>query len=248
LSDRSLGFLATLGVGKLRVRDLPRVAVLVTGSELMEPGRNPGASGVFESNGLMLVSALEGMGLTARALRVKDRAALLTDRVRKALAVCDVLLVTGGVSVGESDATKEAFRRAGVRQVFWRVSQKPGGPFYFGRKGEKRVFGLPGNPAAVYSCFHLYARPLLNGLLGRVSEPPLLLPAAHPVKPLRRKTLFAKAVREGGKVKVLGGQGSHLLESLALGNGLLVVPPGPKILPKGTKLEFHPFASPGGSR
>lgn len=245
LTDRTLGYLASLGIGRLRVRRNPRVAVLVTGNELVEPGQAPGSFGVFESNGSMLGASLKEMGILVATRRVRDRASLLAVQVQKALKSCDVLLVTGGVSVGESDATKEALRLSGVRKIFWRVSQKPGGPLFFGRKGKKAVFGLPGNPAAVYSCFQLYVQPLLRKL--RAQEPlrSRKVRLLNAVKPLDVKTSFMKASLEGHNghrgARVLRGQGSHLLEGLALGDGLLEVPPGSRVLPAGTVLDFYPF-------
>jgi molybdopterin molybdotransferase len=250
LTDRALGFLASLGIARVRVRCQPRVLVLVTGNELVAPGRRPGKRLVFESNGLMLKNALDLLGLKARVRIVRDSPVALRVGVVSALRECDVLLTTGGVSVGERDWAKEAFERAGVRKVFWRVAQKPGGPLYFGRKGKKAVFGLPGNPAAVYSCFQLYVRPFLGALQGHPIPKPRVLPLAHPLEPLGKKTFFVKAKVSGSNgdsvVSVLGGQGSHLLGSMVLGDGLLEVPPGKKTLPRGTRLDFHPFH--GGQR
>ena len=242
LSSRTLGFLASLGVAQVRVSKRPRIAVLVTGEELVAPGDKPGAQGVFESNGLMLQAALREQGLEAPVDWAGDETNKLGLKAGAALQANDVLIVTGGVSVGDHDPTREALKRAGVKQIFWRVSQKPGGPLYFGRKGNKFVFGLPGNPAAVYSCFILYVLPLLRKLQGGSIPQPLLVALQDAVKPLRKKTHFMKVKLDGqGRAKVLGGQGSHLLEMMALGDGLLEVPPGSKSLPKGKRLRFYPF-------
>jgi molybdopterin molybdotransferase len=245
LTSRTLGYLATLGIGSLKVRRQPRVSILVTGEELVAPGQTPGPGGVFESNGLMLVSALREVGLSGTAQRIGDRIGLLAQAARQQLADSDVLIVTGGVSVGEHDPTRKALEAAGVNQVFWRVDQKPGGPLYFGRKGNKAVFGLPGNPAAVYFCFQYYVLPYIRKLMNQKTSEPIRVQLQSPFKPLGKKTFFVKAKLTGingsRKAKVLTGQGSHLLESMALGDGLLEVPPGPKVLSSGTKLNFHPF-------
>ncbi len=245
LTARTLGFLASLGAGSLYVKAKPKVKILVTGAELVRPGDKPGESGVFESNGLMLSAALREAGIKAEAHRVGDEENLLTGWVQKALVDCDILLVTGGVSVGDHDPTKKAFHKAGVKRIFWCVLQKPGGPLFFGRKGKTAVFGLPGNPAAVYSCFQLYVRPLLQKLQGCSIPLPLKVRLSHSFQPLKKKILFAKAKWENKKnkktVKVLGGQGSHLLESLARGDGLLEISPGSKPLKKGAILSFYPF-------
>ncbi|HVZ81428.1 MAG TPA: molybdopterin molybdotransferase MoeA [bacterium] len=242
LSARTLGFLASLGVPRVGVIRPPRVSVLVTGDELVAPGDRPGDAGVFESNGSMLQAALREEGLEAPVEWVGDRPHRLALEAVAALRDSDLLIVTGGVSVGDHDPTREALRQAGVRQVFWRVAQKPGGPLYYGRQGKKHVFGLPGNPAAVYSCFLLYVLPLLMRLQCRPAPRPVAAALRHPYKPLGRKTHFVKSKLDGkGRARVLGGQGSHLLEMMALGDGLLEVPPGKKVLPVGTRLNFHPF-------
>ena len=241
LSSRALGFLASLGVAQVTVSKQPRVAILVTGEELVAPGDKPGKNGVFESNGLMLQAALREQGLPCTVEWVGDRPKSLSLKSEAALRASDILIVTGGVSVGDRDPTRVALAKMGVQQVFWRVAQKPGGPLYFGKKGNKAVFGLPGNPAAVYSCFLLYVLPLLRKLQGQSVPKPMTVRLQHTYKPLGRKTHFVKARLSGETAKVLGGQGSHLLEMMALGDGLLEVPPGKKILPKGTSLRFYRF-------
>lgn len=242
LSSRSLGFLASLGVARVTVPKHPRVSILVTGEELVAPGDKPGTKGVFESNGSMLQAALREQGLEAPVEWVGDRPHRLALEAEAALKASDVLVVTGGVSVGDHDPTREALRKAGVKQIFWRVAQKPGGPLYYGRKGNKHVFGLPGNPAAVYSCFLLYVLPLLKKLQGLATPVPIRASLQKPYKPLGRKSHFVKVKLDvQGKAQVLGGQGSHLLEMMALGDGLLEVPPGKRMLASGTKLKFYPF-------
>jgi molybdopterin molybdotransferase len=234
-----------LGVAQVRVSQQPRVSILVTGEELVAPGDNPGAEGIFESNGSMLQAALREQGLEAPVEWVGDRPQRLALEAEAALRASDVLVVTGGVSVGDHDPTREALHRAGVKQVFWRISQKPGGPLYYGRKGKKHVFGLPGNPAAVYSCFLLYVLPLLRKLQGLSISRPTRAFLQKAYKPLAKKTHFVKTQLDGkGRARVLGGQGSHLLEMMALGDGLLEVPPGKKMLSAGTRLNFYSFSGP----
>lgn len=245
LTSRTLGYLATLGIGSLRVRRQPRISILVTGEELVEPGQVPGAGGVFESNGLMLVSALREAGFSGKVQRIGDRTSLLVKASKKALPESDILVVTGGVSVGEHDPTRKALEVAGVKQIFWRVAQKPGGPLYFGRKGNRVVFGLPGNPAAVYFCFQYYVLPYLRKLINKKTTRSFQVRLQNSFKPLGQKTFFVKAKLTGQngsrQAKVLPGQGSHLLEGMALGDGLLEIPPGKKILVGGTRLNFHLF-------
>jgi molybdopterin molybdotransferase len=151
----------------------------------------------------------------------------------------DLLILSGGMSVGERDLLKPALERLGVQRLFWRVAQKPGKPLYFGRKGSTLILGLPGNPAAVFTCFHAYGLPLLRGLAGLKAAP--RWSAARLDGALDApgdKALFLKAQVQGGRLRLLGGQGSHQLRSLAEGNALLYLPAGSRALKRGAAVRY----------
>ena len=251
LHSRAIGFLASLGVAEVRVHPAPRVALLVTGNELVTPGQKPRPGQIYDSNQWMLETALEESGVPPTlVLRVPDRPALLKKKVQKALSHCDVLLLVGGGSVGDSDFSKPVLESLGVRRIFWRVSQKPGFPLYFGRRGKTLVFGLPGNPASAWINYHEYVAPALRLLRGLPPEVPGQKARLASNGPERgAKTLFLKARwgREaaGPKVFLLKGQGSHLLRSLAEGDCLAVAPPGKGRLKRGETLEIHPLPEGG---
>lgn len=246
LHSRAIGFLASLGIEKAWVTPAPRVALLVTGNELAAPGRKLQPGQIYNSNQWMLETALREQGLDpARSVSVPDDPGKLKSETRKALASCDVVLLVGGVSVGDSDFSKPILKSLGVRQVFWRVAQKPGFPLYFGKRGRTLVFGLPGNPASAWVNFYEYVLPCLRKLQGLPSENPRRTAKLVSGGPHRNfKTLFLKARLQGGdnpQVVLLKGQGSHILQSLAEGDSLAVVPPGKGKLKKGEKLEIHPL-------
>jgi molybdopterin molybdotransferase len=246
LHSRAIGFLASLGIQEAWVRPIPRVALLVTGNELVTPGKKLKPGQIYNSNQWMLETALQESGIQPFFnSNLPDRPTLIKGKIRKTLAHCDVLILVGGVSVGDSDFSKPILESLGVRRIFWRVSQKPGFPLYFGKKGKTLVFGLPGNPASAWVNFYEYVLPCLRVLRGLTPKPTVKTARLDSEGPNRGfKTLFLKArYKDGAKPQVilLKGQGSHLLQSLAEGNSLAVVSPGKGKLKKGEILEVHPL-------
>lgn len=240
----TVALLATAGIDVLRVFRSPRVAVIATGSELISPGKKLRSGEIYESNSIMLAAALRASGFeTVMISVISDHRALLRQKVKKAFRKADVLLLSGGVSVGEYDFSKSELKKMGVRTVFWKVAQKPGKPIYFGKKGARQsVFGLPGNPASAFVCFYQYVYPALRILAGKRN---LFLPSVParlemPVRCDRSKTLFLKAFFRGGQVRILPCQGSHMVSSLHEANALAVVPSSlKKELPAGQTVEVY---------
>ncbi len=247
LHSRAIGFLASLGVSKVWVRSVPQVALIITGNELVTPGKKLKPGQIYNSNQWMLETALRESGIQPHLVsNAPDRPALLKNKIKNALSDCDVLLLVGGVSVGDSDFSKPILEALGVRRVFWRVSQKPGFPLYFGSKDKTLVFGLPGNPASAWVNFYEYVMPCLRALRGLPIGPRTMKATLTTDGPHRGfKTLFLKARfrKNGGlfQADLLKGQGSHLLQSLAEGNCLAVVPSGKGRIKKGEKIEIHPL-------
>jgi molybdopterin molybdotransferase len=247
LHSRAIGFLASLGVSNVWVRSIPRVALIVTGNELVTPGKKLKPGQIYNSNQWMLETALRESGIQPGFVSLlPDKPALLKNKIKKALASCDVLLLVGGVSVGDSDFSKPILESLGVQRVFWRVSQKPGFPLYFGRKGKTLVFGLPGNPASAWVNFYEYVMPCLRAMRGLPTGPRTMKAVLTTDGPHRGfKTLFLKARfrKNAGSIQadLLMGQGSHLLQSLAEGNCLAVVPSGKGRIKKGERIEIHPL-------
>ncbi|MCF6313668.1 MAG: molybdopterin molybdotransferase MoeA, partial [Verrucomicrobiales bacterium] len=166
-----IGLLASQGVAELAVHALPRVAVVTTGDELIEPGTEMTAGHIFNSNGPMLAALVKSvLGCEAQRFHARDEAEVLKATLQQALDENDVVLIAGGVSVGDHDLVKPMLNELGVEMDFWRVRIKPGKPFLFGRRGDTQVFGLPGNPVAAYTTFLLFVAAALRKRAGYVGE------------------------------------------------------------------------------
>lgn len=247
LQAAALALLAGFGFERVEVHAAPRVGILVTGSELVPPGVPLEPAQIYESNSFGLNAALQELGLVpAFAERCRDRREDLQWALAEGLQRADFLIVTGGVSVGDFDFVKEAAADAGVREVFWKVRQKPGKPVFFGKKEEgKCLFGLPGNPASALVCFYEYVRPALLRALGarKLFLPALRLPLAQGLKkkPGLRHFLKARADLGGAppSLHILEGQGSHLMRSFAAANALAVLPEEGESWAAGDLVEAH---------
>ncbi len=229
LSATRQGLLAALGVNEVAVRRQPVVGLLATGSELLEAGEPLAPGKIFESNRITLAPLLAGAGARARVFPlVKDTMEGTRAALEHALAECDAVVTTGGVSVGELDYVKAAFESLGGKLEFWKVAIRPGKPFAFGRLREKFLFGLPGNPVSAVVTFLVLVRPALLRWQGAAesglpSHPGVL---AEPLlNPGDRRHFMRVRVDEQGAVRSAGRQASHLLGSLALAQGLVDVPP-----------------------
>jgi molybdopterin molybdotransferase len=241
LTPASIGFLAGMGINEVEVLVLPRVGILVTGNELCEPGTSLGYGQVYESNSYTLRAALSAMGIScAEPLHAKDDPDQLIAMLTRLLAENDMVLMTGGVSVGDYDFTMRAFDACAVDKIFHKVKQKPGKPILFGMQGNKPVFGLPGNPASVLTCFYQYVWPALGKLMGtELSLREALVPLAEGHKKPAGLTHFLKAVYDGKHVQLLTGQESYKLASFAQANCLAVLPETATAWSAGDMIQIH---------
>lgn len=167
LNPGAIGFLSTLGVKKVRVFRKPKIAIIATGNELITAGSKLETGKIFESNTNTLISALSVYGFQATAAVVEDSYDLIRNHIDQAINSNDVVLITGGISVGDYDFVGKILLDLNVEEKFYKVKQKPGKPLFFGIKGETIVFALPGNPAAVLTSFYMYVLKALAGLTGR---------------------------------------------------------------------------------
>ncbi|MEE9269190.1 MAG: gephyrin-like molybdotransferase Glp [Candidatus Krumholzibacteria bacterium] len=235
--------LASVGKKTVRVVRKPVVSVISTGDEAVEPGTKLGAGQIYDSNSYMVSAMLEQMAMPqARCRRIKDHYTALANAVGAALDKSDVLIVLGGVSVGDRDYLRRVLKKLRVREVFWRVRQKPGKPIYFGVKGRRLVFGLPGNPASAFTCFYLYVYPALQLLAGKRKDhlAGSVLPIEDPVEPDAERWLMLKGKtrkRPRAGVDKLPRQGSHMVTSLAETDRILVIPPDGARIERGRGVE-----------
>jgi len=227
INEASLGFLAGLGFTDITVYQKLSVTILTTGNELQQPGTPLKPNHIYESNSIMLKNALSRIGITeVQISKVEDTLEATQEAVKKALQESDVLLVSGGISVGDYDFVQEALLSNGVKEHFYKVNQKPGKPLWFGTTKSKSVFGLPGNPASSLTAFYVYVLPHLHSRMGSL-HPFLNERKAELTEDISNKTgktLFLKAGVSDTKITPYTGQASSMLNTYALSNALLVVP------------------------
>ncbi len=244
LSAAVLALLAAAGTREVVVGRQPTVALLATGSELKDAGQPLAPGEIYESNRAAVAELTRRAGGAPRIFPlVPDEPATTRAAVAAAFAECDMVVTSGGVSVGELDFVKEAFSACGGQTEFWKVGIKPGRPFVFGRLGEKFLFGLPGNPVSAFVTFLLLVRPAVLRWQGAAEaglpcHPGTLSEAV--VNEGNRRHFMRVTVDDQGGVRSAGVQASHVLSSLARANGLLDVPPQ-TTLPVGTLVQVLRF-------
>ncbi|MBX3314050.1 MAG: molybdopterin molybdotransferase MoeA [Actinobacteria bacterium] len=228
------GLLASLlvaGAHEVTVARRPRVAVLVTGDELVPAGQPLGLGQTPDTNGPMIGATLAGWGLTdVTVAHVPDRREVVVDTLAAAIADADLVVTSGGVSVGDFDFVPGAAEEVGAERLFWKVAQRPGGPLYVARHGDAHLFGLPGNPAAVLVNLHVYVRRALDRLVGL--DPDARWRTGVPAEPPHRiadKTFWLRAsatTDDTGRTVLapLGRQASHMLSNLSDATAIARVP------------------------
>jgi molybdopterin molybdotransferase len=236
---------ATQGYGALPVYRRPKVVVLSTGTELVEPGTRDLEPGeIFDSNSYALVAAAREAGAVARRLyAASDEADTLRAAIEEALETADVVVTSGGVSVGEKDLVKSTMLDLGVEQVFWGVKFKPGKPLFYGTRGGTRLFGLPGNPVSAMVCFDLFVRPALMSMMGRTDRRRPRVPVyfekniVNKFGRLHAMRISIKRTERGWLAESVGAQGSGLVSSLTKADALALVGPASEGIPAGEPIE-----------
>jgi molybdopterin molybdotransferase len=244
LGPAQVGALAAAGVAEVSCARRPRAAVLATGSELRSPGESLSPGQIYESNGLILDAQLRSAGADVERLpAVADDAAEHREAIARGLEA-DLLLTTGGVSVGPHDLVREVEAELGVQEVFWGVSVKPGKPISFGVRQSTLVFGLPGNPVSALVGFELFVRPAVFALQGAADPRPRWERAVldRPVRanPARDELVRARLVldEKGARLEPLAGRESHMIARAAGADALVLVPRGDGELAAGASVRF----------
>jgi molybdopterin molybdotransferase len=248
LGPGQVAALAAAGLTEVRCTKRPRVGILVTGSELRNPGEELGPGQIYESNGLLLATALHFAGAVPAQLGVvADDAEEHRRAMERALLGFDMLVTSGGASVGPHDLVREVQRELRVEEVFWGVSVKPGKPLAFAVRRDHLVFNLPGNPVSVLVSFELFVRPAVNALLGLPDPLPAFRQGrlSSPVRRNSRRDELVRAVaRSDGDETLLDplpGQESHMIARAGRANALVLVEAGDEEVAAGTAIRFLPL-------
>ena len=233
MSPASISFLASLGITEIPVFANPYISIVVTGKELINPGEKIEGGQIFESNSFALGTALRAMGISPVSVEiVEDDESAIMKAISHALT-SDILILTGGASVGLYDLVPSSLEKCGVKKVFHKVKQKPGKPFYFGTYNDTLVFALPGNPAAVLSCFYEYITPAIGRFTGRQYQKRLKMILAHDFQKKPGLTQFMKGKTKGNTVFILDHQESYLMNSFAHADALVELEENREVMLKG---------------
>lgn len=236
ISPVVLGLLAAVGRTAASVIPAPRLSVLSTGDELVEATERPAGGQIRNTNGPMLMGQAARAGAEPRYLGIAwDDEARLRELTRHGLETSDILVLSGGVSVGKYDRVPDVLRSLGVEVHFHTVRMKPGKPLLFGTCGGVLVFGLPGNPVSAFVGFELFVRPAVASMCGRKGGlVEFALPLLDPLTANHDRPTYHPAVIHQTVVTLLPWSGSADLRGLLTANGFVVIPPGPVNWPAGT--------------
>ena len=242
ITPGGIGYLTAMGIKTINVFAPSRITIIITGSELRKPGEKLKNGEIYESNSFTLNSALQSIHLKSqKTITVKDNEAAVFNTIKSAIATSDLVLVTGGISVGDYDFTGSSLKKIGVKNIFYKIKQKPGKPIFFGKHNKTLIFGLPGNPAAVLSCFYEYVYPSLRIMQGRndVFLKKLNLPMANDYNKKAGLSFFLKGKISDKAVVPLEGQESYILSSFALADCLIYLPSVAENIKTGDLVEVH---------
>ncbi|TLU95012.1 molybdopterin molybdotransferase MoeA [Dyadobacter sediminis] len=242
LTPGSIGFLLGMNVQVVEVYSKPKTGLLVTGDELLKPGEPLVHGKVYESNSAMLIAALQQEGISDIEIKyAKDDFQSTVDALEALSQTNDLVLTTGGVSVGDYDFVEKALQEIGAETIFYKVRQKPGKPLLFAKRQEKLFFALPGNPASSLVCYYEYVLPAIRKMTGRTDLflRKLKMPVKHAYSFDGERDEFLKAFVEEDHVVPLDGQESFALRSFAIANAIIYLPVTQHVVAEGDLVEVH---------
>lgn len=240
LTPSSLAFLANIGFASLPVYPHPRISMILTGNELQKPGTRPEPGKVFESNSYSIRAALENLHIPGLKIHYSvDDLDILVNTIEKCKEDSDLLLVTGGVSVGDYDFTPKALEKTGFEFIFYKIKQRPGKPLLFAKNQDILAFGLPGNPGSVLTCFYQYVLPAIAIMTGRedilVSKKARIGTDFRKIKGL---TFFTRGIYKDQELMPLSGQESYKMGTYAEANCLIEMEEDMELIAKGTEMTI----------
>lgn len=227
ITPATVGYLYSLGIQKVWVYKKPVISIISTGNELVELGDELEYGKIYESNSKMLLSALYSLKFyDVKMYKVEDNYDATVEVLEEAINASDLVLISGGISVGKYDYVGKALKMLEVKKLFYKVKQKPGKPLYYGKKEEIQIFGLPGNPAAALTCFYVYVFISLQRMMGKsiVELPRVNLKSKNEFTTKGGRSQFLKAIFKEGCVEILEGQSSAMMQTFAICNALVFLP------------------------
>jgi molybdopterin molybdotransferase len=241
LTPPAIGFLAGMGIAAADIIPNPRVSIIVTGNELQNPGTEAEYGKVYESNSFALLAAFNQLHIQeVTVYQSADDINTLTNILNEALLKSDLVLMTGGVSVGDYDFTVKVSENCGVQKIFHKIKQKPGKPIFFGKKEHILFFGLPGNPASVLTCFYEYVLLALEKMTAQQLQLKIKqVPISSTYKKPSGITHFLKGIFDGTQVHLPQGQESYKLNSFAKANCLVMIPESVTEVIANENVEIH---------
>ena len=240
MTAAAIGFIAGMGIAAVNVVRKPKVRVIVTGNELQKPGNILNGAQIFESNSYSISAALYSMDLSTETIQsVSDNENEVYEIIAQSIETCDVLLLSGGISVGDYDFVERGLKKTDVQTIFYKVKQKPGKPLFFGKHKNTFVFALPGNPAAVLSCFYNYVYPALRKMQGfpNCFLKSVKLPIATDYQKKSGLANFLNAKMNNTNIYPLEGQASFQLRSYALADSIIYLPEESEMIKAGDIVE-----------
>lgn len=242
LTPAAIGYLTGLGITKVEVFQKPKIAIIITGNELINPGEPLQYGKMYESNSIMLQQVLfENNFNDVELYQVKDDFLQTKEIISKAMEVNDIVIISGGISVGDYDFVAQALKENNVDQLFYKINQKPGKPLYVGNKNNKVVFALPGNPAAALTCFYIYILPFLTKYISGNNSffncKKAKLKSSIQVNNIRAQ--FLKARVNNGEVEILSHQNSSMLNSFSIANCLVYLKEGDYFLDENSIVDIY---------
>ncbi|UKM64418.1 molybdopterin molybdotransferase MoeA [Flavobacteriaceae bacterium GSB9] len=227
LTPAAIGYLSSLGISEVSVYKKPSIAIVSTGNELVNLGFDLPFGKIYESNSKMLLSALYSLKFYDVSIhKVPDDYAKTLSKLKTIIEQNDMVMITGGISVGDYDYVGKALKELAVEEVFYKVKQKPGKPLFFGKKEGTNIFALPGNPAAALTCFYVYVYIALQNMMGRENNqlPYMKAKSLSNFEKKGDRPQFLKAIYIKGNVEILEGQSSATQHTFALSNALVFIP------------------------
>tara|TARA_R110002072_G_scaffold72354_3_gene173035 strand:+ start:9160 stop:10335 length:1176 start_codon:yes stop_codon:yes gene_type:complete len=223
LNPAGISYLAGMGYSKVKVYTKPKVSIIITGKELIKAGETLETGKIYESNGIGLTAALRQLGIEPVSVALVDDDSELIENAIESQLNSDIIILTGGVSVGNYDLVPAALEKCGVEKIFHKVKQKPGKPFYFGTTSNALIFALPGNPAAVMTCFYEYVVTAIDALMQKIHLKTLTLSLVNDFNKKPGLTHFLKGKTTENGVKILDSQLSYMLNSFAIADCLITL-------------------------